>query len=60
MGDLSTGAMMAWQVAAAEALALESEFIEPAHLLIGICSAEKLGLTGEEWDAVSYRLRLAI
>lgn len=47
---------MAWQVAAAEALALESEFIEPAHLLIGVCSAEKLGLTGEEWDAVCARV----
>ena len=42
MTDLSRAANFAWQVAAQEAAAAKFEFIEPEHILIGICSLEKL------------------
>ena len=42
MGELSTGMQFAWQMAAVEALASSHELIEPVHLLIGVCSVEKL------------------
>ena len=42
MTELSFGAKMAWQLAAQEAAAARSEFIEPEHILIGIFSLEKV------------------
>lgn len=52
---------MAWQVAAVEAAKAASEFIEPTHFLIGICSVEKVlsgdssrkvGLTAEQIESL--------
>ena len=42
MTELSLSANLAWQLAAQEAAASRSRFIEPEHILIGICSLEKL------------------
>ncbi len=42
MPDLSDGLRAAWQFAAAEAVELRHELLEPLHLFIGICSIEKL------------------
>lgn len=53
MPDLSPGAVIAWQIAAAEASHAKHQFIEKEHLLIGICSLEKLLMPGaleEELD----------
>jgi len=41
MTELSFGAKMAWQLAAQEAAAARSDFVEPEHILIGIFSLEK-------------------
>ena len=48
MTDLSPAANFAWQVAAQEAAAAKFEFIEPEHILIGICSLEKLVVPADE------------
>jgi ATP-dependent Clp protease ATP-binding subunit ClpC len=48
MGRLSGPASLAWQVAANETVASRQQFIEPAHLLIGLCSLEKVDLEGRE------------
>jgi ATP-dependent Clp protease ATP-binding subunit ClpA len=42
MPDLSPGVQAAWQMAAAEAVELQHDLLEPLHLFIGICSIEKL------------------
>ena len=42
MPDSSYSATLAWEIAAAEAGAAGSPFLGPEHLLIGICSLEKL------------------
>ncbi len=42
MQQLSNGTAMAWQVAAGEAAAALNQYIEKEHLLIGICSLEKV------------------
>lgn len=42
MTELSISANLAWQLAAQEAAAARSKFIEPEHVLIGICSLEKV------------------
>jgi len=42
MPDSSIGLNLAWQIAAGEATAARWEFIEPVHLLIGLCSLEKV------------------
>jgi ATP-dependent Clp protease ATP-binding subunit ClpA len=42
MPDLSDGVQAAWQIAAAEAVELRHELLEPLHFFIGICSIEKL------------------
>ena len=69
MSKLSIGAMQAWQVAAGEAVAAGHEFIDPEHLLIGVCSLDKWlksGVAAEpqareaalvERDAVAEALR---
>jgi len=38
---ISSALALAWEAAAAEAVRSKYEFIEPPHLLIGICSVEK-------------------
>ena len=40
--ELSQGALTAWQLAAGEAKAARHEQIGPGHLLVGLCSIEKL------------------
>ena len=71
MKELSIGANLAWQIAAGEAAAAQHPFIEPDHLLIGICSLEKVlqgaghavldvhsqGTLQAEYDAVEDILR---
>ncbi len=68
MDELSAASTFAWQMAAVEAGRASYERIEPVHLLIGVCSVEKLlapevaarlGLAGEaledtrtEWAGV--------
>jgi ATP-dependent Clp protease ATP-binding subunit ClpC len=42
MKELSMGVHLAWQLAAQEAAAARHLFIEPDHLVIGICSLEKI------------------
>jgi ATP-dependent Clp protease ATP-binding subunit ClpA len=42
MPDLSDGVQAAWQIAEAEVVELQHEFLESLHLFIGICSIEKL------------------
>jgi len=42
MSKLSVGAFMAWQLAAAETAGAKHQYIEKEHLLIGICSLEKI------------------
>jgi len=42
MDELSLSATLAWQVAAGESAASRYQFIEKEHLLIGICSLEKM------------------
>lgn len=39
---MSAGVKFAWQMGAVEAAAADFERIEPVHLLIGVCSVEKL------------------
>lgn len=46
MTSLSFSANLAWQLSAQEAA--RSEFIEPAHILIGICSLEKFSAQDEK------------
>ena len=48
MTELSFGAKMAWQLAAQEAAAARSEFIETEHILIGIFRLEKVLGQAEE------------
>ena len=49
MKNLSTGANLAWQLAAMEAGAARFQFIETEHIFMGICSLEKvLKLSPEE------------
>lgn len=47
MKELSVGASLAWQVAAHEAGAAKHRYIEKEHILIGICSLEKVLWLGE-------------
>jgi len=50
MTELSFSANLAWQLAAQEAAAAQSEFIEPQHILMGICSLEKILIQADELD----------
>lgn len=54
MTELSDGVDFAWQIAAYEAATARSQFIEPEHLLIGICSLEKI-LQADELEPQSRR-----
>lgn len=42
--EISIGARLAWQIAAMEAGTAQHRFIEREHLLIGICSLEKVAI----------------
>jgi len=42
MKNLSSATIVTWQIAAKEAGFARSRFIEPEHILIGICSLEKI------------------
>jgi len=46
MKEPSPGAFIAWQIAAGEAGIAKQQHIEQEHLLIGICSFEKVLMTG--------------
>ena len=48
MTELSLPANLAWQLAVQEAAAAQFEFIETEHILIGICSLEKLLAMADE------------
>jgi len=48
MTSFSFSANLAWQLSAQEAV--RSEFIEPQHILIGICSLEKISAQADELD----------
>ena len=50
MIELSLSANLAWQLSAQEAAVARSEFIEPQHILIGICSLEKILIQADEFD----------
>jgi len=50
MKKLSAGAMVTWQVAASEASVSKHKYIEKEHLLVGICSLEKVLKYKEEED----------
>ena len=46
MNQLSFAASVAWQISAHEAAAGNHPLIEADHILLGICSLEKIGLSG--------------
>lgn len=48
MKELSVGASIAWQIAAWEAAAGKHQYIEKEHILMGICSLEKVLTLGAE------------
>jgi ATP-dependent Clp protease ATP-binding subunit ClpC len=59
MKELSVGALLAWQIAAAEAAGAKHQYIEKEYLLIGMCSlekvlsvAEKIGLSAGDQQAL--------
>lgn len=54
MANLSFSVEFVWQYAGNEALRSGSEYIEPEHLLIGICSVEDLFSTD-----LAYRMKLS-
>jgi hypothetical protein len=54
MANLSFSVEFVWQYAGNEALRCGSEYIEPEHLLIGICSLEDLFSTD-----LAYRMKLS-
>jgi ATP-dependent Clp protease ATP-binding subunit ClpC len=47
MSELSVGARLAWQIAAAEALQGRHAYVEGEHLLIGLCSLDKALVPGQ-------------
>ncbi len=61
MTELSFGAKLAWQLSAQEAAAARFEYIEPEHILIGICSLEKIrpSDSANELDPLSQKALLA-
>ena len=54
MTELSFSVNLAWQLAAQEAAAARYGFIEPQHILMGICSLEKVWLIGNRRDSAIY------
>ena len=59
MSDHSDALQLAWNAAASEAARADFEFIEPLHLLIGICTLDK-ALRGDvsqelEWSESSFK-----
>ena len=55
MTSLSFSANLAWQLSANEASSAQSEFIEPQHILIGICSLEKFSAQDEELNPPDHQ-----
>lgn len=51
MSDLSPGVQLSWQFAADEAASRGHEFIDPEHLLIGVCKLGNL-VDGTDWSKV--------
>ncbi len=52
MAEISNGFRLAWQVAAAETVQSQHQFIETGHVYIGVCSLEKhVGHLGEAIEA---------
>jgi len=50
MTELSFSVNLAWQLAAQEAAAARYGFIEPQHILMGICSLEKVSMQADELE----------
>lgn len=57
MKKLSVGAMVAWQIAASEASVSKHQYIEKEHLLVGICSLEKVLQHDEKADGPNTQTR---
>jgi ATP-dependent Clp protease ATP-binding subunit ClpC len=57
MNQLSFAASVAWQISAHEAAAGNHPLIEADHILLGICSLEKIGLSGmaDDLDPLSQQ-----
>jgi hypothetical protein len=60
MTSFSFSVNLAWQLSAREASAAWSEFIEPPHILIGICSLEKFSAQDEELSPSARQSLLVI
>lgn len=60
MKELSVTASLAWQIAAGEAAAAKHQFIEKEHILIGICSLEKLLILNAEESGLKPQERQAV
>jgi ATP-dependent Clp protease ATP-binding subunit ClpC len=53
--ELSVGARLAWQIAAGEAGAAMHKYIEKEHILLGICSLEKIVMLGQREVALNQQ-----
>lgn len=51
----SVGLQLAWQMAAGEAAAAKHQYIEKEHMLIGICSLEKIAMLDQEKTGLTPR-----
>lgn len=60
MNDLSPAASLAWKIAAAETGESRHAWIEPAHLLIGVLSLEKLAQLPESYARLEAEDRRAV
>ncbi len=60
MTDLSPGASLAWKIAAAETAESRHAWIEPAHLLIGVLSLQKLNQLPESYARLEAEDRRAV
>jgi hypothetical protein len=55
MKELSTGAIMAFQIATLEVKAAKLQYIEKEHLLVGFCSLEKALMSAENFELNAKR-----
>jgi ATP-dependent Clp protease ATP-binding subunit ClpC len=60
MTELSVGATLAWQIAAAEARAVNYQYIEKEHLMVGIFSLEKVLMLGPEESGLEPKAQQAL
>lgn len=60
MKELSVGANFAWQIAAGEAATSKHQFIEKEHVLIGICSLEKVTRVDGQEESPRAKARQAM